>query len=235
MNIWTSFKRIAITLTISTKLTTLLSAQENNKLISNFLAARDEANQRAMQPQRFADMNNTELTSQIGMNKTKFDELIQICQLTSKHDPYQTLGYYLYRLRTGLSEEQIGQRFNLKQQAISYHLTEARKALNSHFLNRFLSLRVDEMNDDFFIRHSTFPGQRLFSRTKRKLVLDSTYCRILIQKSADFFFQRLTYSLHKHLNLFCMFMVITLDGYIVMVTSPFPANVSDAEITEDLV
>ena len=54
------------------------------------------------------------------------------------------------------------------------------------------------------------------------LVLDGTY--IYIQKSANFSFQRHTFSMHRHRPLVKPMMVVTTTGYVVSVLGPYLAD-----------
>ena len=67
------------------------------------------------------------------------------------------------------------------------------------------------------------------------LVLDGTY--VYIQKSANFSFQRRSFSMHKHRPLVKPMMVVTTTGYIVSVLGPYLANSknNDASILNHMV
>lgn len=76
---------------------------------------------------------------------------------------------------------------------------------------------------------------RLFGNeenTKAIIICDGTYA--YIQKSSNFLFKRLSYSLHKFQNLLKPFSVCT-DGYIVEVLGPYAATTSDATIMSRII
>lgn len=70
-------------------------------------------------------------------------------------------------------------------------------------------------------------------KTRRQLIIcDGTY--IYIHKSANFLFQRQSYSLHKFQNLLKPFLIVCTDGYIIDVKGPYAATKTDANIMSSI-
>lgn len=55
-----------------------------------------------------------------------------------------------------------------------------------------------------------------------------------IQKSSNFTFQKVTYSLHKYRNLLKPFLFVTCDGHIIDISGPYQATQNDATILNNL-
>ena len=75
----------------------------------------------------------------------------------------------------------------------------------------------------------------LFSQHKDEtaiIVLDGTY--IYIQKSADYAFQRMSFSMHKHRLLLKLMVIVGTDGYILSILGPYYARNNDASITKHM-
>lgn len=73
------------------------------------------------------------------------------------------------------------------------------------------------------------------SRTRDRpaiAIFDGTY--IYLQKSANYMFQKKTYSLHKYDNLIKPFMIISCDGHIINAVGPYAATQTDAQIMTHL-
>ena len=105
----------------------------------------------------------------------------------------------------------------------------SRKALMSSFVPSnlgFAHISRDTVVED----HTRHLAKDLFSTVTESpaiLVLDGTY--IYIQKSANFTFQRRSYSLHKHRALVKPMIVVTTSGYIVTVLGPYLADVKNSD------
>ncbi|CAC5387886.1 unnamed protein product [Mytilus coruscus] len=90
-----------------------------------------------------------------------------------------------------------------------------------------------------FVRNRTTPiAKTLFANDSEDaafIVTDGTY--IYLQKSADYEFQRLSYSLHKNRPLVKPMVIVGTDGYILSVRGPYFANAkdNDAAITKHMI
>lgn len=90
-------------------------------------------------------------------------------------------------------------------------------------------------HQELCLHHITPIARKLFTSVDNQdqavLILDGTY--IYIQKSHDYEFQRLSYSLHKNRPLVKPMMVVAPDGYIISVLGPYLSDYhnNDASIT----
>jgi hypothetical protein len=93
-------------------------------------------------------------------------------------------------------------------------------------------------HQELCLHHTTPIAKKLFTSDDNPdqavLILDGTY--IYIQKSHDYEFQRLSYSLHKNRPLVKPMMVVASDGYILNVMGPYVADYhnNDASITKHM-
>ncbi|VDI73318.1 Hypothetical predicted protein [Mytilus galloprovincialis] len=93
-------------------------------------------------------------------------------------------------------------------------------------------------HEDFVRNHTTPIAKTLFANDSEDaaiIVMDGTY--IYLQKSADYEFQRLSYSLHKNRPLVKPMVIVGTDGYILSVLGPYFANGknNDAAITKHMI
>jgi hypothetical protein len=98
-------------------------------------------------------------------------------------------------------------------------------------------LGFSHIDHETFVReHNTPLAKTLFTSNEKSavLVLDGTY--IYIQKSSNYKFQRVSYSLHKHRPLVKMMVIIASDEYILNVLGPYRADGknNDACITKHI-
>jgi hypothetical protein len=98
-------------------------------------------------------------------------------------------------------------------------------------------LGFSHIDHETFVReHNTPLAKTLFTGNEKSavLVLDGTY--IYIQKSSNYKFQRVSYSLHKHRPLIKMMVIVAPDGYILNVLGPYRADGknNDACITKHI-
>lgn len=123
----------------------------------------------------------------------------------------------------------------LEEAQIQRSITSVRKALMNDFVPLHLGFeRIS--HDEFCRRHTTETASKLFGTNINDAitVLDGTY--IYIQKSADYSFQRRSYSIHKNRPLLKPMMIVGTDGYILDVIGPYFADYhnNDAAITKHL-
>lgn len=92
------------------------------------------------------------------------------------------------------------------------------------------------MARDYLVKNHTriFAQELLETVDELILIADGTY--IYIQKSANYKFQRQSYSMHKHRPLLKPMILVTSTGYIVDVFGPYFAdgNNNDANILNNL-
>lgn len=170
-----------------------------------------------------------------GRSFEQFEEILEQTPSLSQRckNPRTALGIFLTKLRTGESNERLATLFNMSRQNLERLTAIARVCLTSDYVDRHLGL--DHINRDHILRRNLMIPHTLFGNnenTKAILICDGTY--IYIQKSANFLFQRQSYSLHKFQNLLKPFLVVTTDGYIIDVMGPYAATKTDANIMSDI-
>ncbi|XP_053391975.1 uncharacterized protein LOC128554692 [Mercenaria mercenaria] len=163
-----------------------------------------------------------------GLEKSQFDELctyIEGRRNTCVRSIKTTVGILLTKLRTGLANKLLSVMFKLKVSQIQRAVHSARCALLSHFVPYNLGFS-HITHDEFCEKHTTSTASTLFKSSQNAneavIVLDGTY--IYIQKSADYLFQRKSYSCHKNRPLVKPMMIVGSDGYILTVLGPYYAN-----------
>ncbi|KAJ8736536.1 hypothetical protein PYW08_007192 [Mythimna loreyi] len=170
-----------------------------------------------------------------GLNHTQFNHLISqipsLRQLSSS--PQLDLGVYLSKIRTGEPSVRLGTTFDLSRQSVDRKIHFVRNCMLNDFVP--LHLGFDHISRSEAINRNRLIPQHIFGNTnapKVIAVLDGTY--LFVEKSSNFLFQRLSYSLHKYKNLIKPFMIVCTDGYILDVTGPYNAKTTDAEIMHQI-
>lgn len=177
-------------------------------------------------------IDDNELHFYTAVNKNQFRAILgEIPSLRNRSKkPATVLGVYLTKVRTGEPDERLASMFNMSRRTLERKLKIARECLIEEFVPRHLGLnhmtRDDVVGRNLMIPNSIFGGNE--NNPAAILIADGTY--IYLQKSANFLFQRKTYSLHKFRNLVKPFLIVCSDGYIVDVIGPYPATTSDATI-----
>lgn len=174
-----------------------------------------------------------------GITKAQFSEVhdsLSSLRSTSVRSSRTALALLLVKLRTGLSLSVLSTIFGIKKKSCSSAIHSARTALMTSFVPNHLGLshidRNKVIND-----HTTTFARVLFGDSKSDVaiaVADGTY--IYIEKSANYSFQRRSYSVHKGKPLLKPMMLVASDGYILTVLGPYLADGknSDAKITEHM-
>ncbi|XP_033756033.1 uncharacterized protein LOC117338794 isoform X2 [Pecten maximus] len=136
------------------------------------------------------------------------------------------------KMKTGLPNAILGTIFNLNTAQVQRIIPRVRQCLMETLVPTHLGFGHLAHND-FIEKHTTPIAKELFTTGKEAvLVLDGTY--LYIQKSMDYKFQRMSYSLHKNRPLVKPMMVVGTDGYILSVLGPYLADYgnNDASITK---
>ena len=145
------------------------------------------------------------------------DEIISVRSIES------CLGILLVKLRTGLPNSILSTLFSLTKSQIQRSIHSAKNAMMSDYVPHHLGF--SHIDHETFVReHNTPLAKTLFTSNEKSavLVLDGTY--IYIQKSSNYKFQRVSYSLHKHRALVKMMIIVALDRYILNVIGPYRAD-----------
>ena len=149
-------------------------------------------------PSAYTDDDYHNLT---GLTKQQFNQLcsfIKTARSSNVRSIRTCTAILLTKLRTGLPNHILGTLFSLTKNQIQRCIHSARAALMQDFVPNVLGF--GHITHEEFVRdHTTPTAKTLFSSDNDDaaiIVMDGTY--IYIQKSSDYNFQRLSYSLHKH-------------------------------------
>ncbi|XP_060073207.1 uncharacterized protein LOC132553020 [Ylistrum balloti] len=183
-------------------------------------------------------LTNEDYVTLTGFTKQQFDEIVT--HLTSLNNSAvrsirTCLAVFLFKLRSGLSNKLIGVLFHLTYSQIQRIVNSTRNALVEDFVPDNLGFQHIS-HGDFVQNHTTNIAKSLFQPGENEaiVVADGTY--VYIQKSADYKFQRRSYSMHKNRPLVKPMMLVGTDGYILDVLGPYLADGSnnDASITKHM-
>ncbi|KOB63478.1 Vacuolar protein sorting-associated protein 13C [Operophtera brumata] len=143
------------------------------------------------------------------------------------------LGIYLCKLRSGEPNRRLASIFGMPRQTLQLKIQQTRHCLENDFLPRHLGF--DHITRDEIIARNRILPNNIFGtpdQTRAIIILDGTY--LFVQKSSNFLFLTMSYSLHKYTNLIKPFMIVCGDGYIVEVTGPYNTRTSDAKILRQI-
>ncbi|CAH2092865.1 unnamed protein product [Euphydryas editha] len=179
-------------------------------------------------------LDENELHFWTGLRSEQFNNILEETpSLSQRKRPRTVLGIYLTKLRTGETNERLATLFNMSRSQLQRNLKEARVCLTQDFVIRHLG--IDHITRDNVLDRNLLIPKQIFgneANTKAILICDGTY--IYIEKSANFSFQRVSYSHHKFRNLLKPFLIVCSDGYIIDVLGPYPATTSDALIMKSI-
>lgn len=149
--------------------------------------------------------------------------------------PKRALAIYLSKLRTGESNKRLSTIFNIPRSTLELIMNKVRTCLYDNFVPLHLGPQHTSIShSDIVARNLQIPyalfGDSHGAPESRPAIaiFDGTYN--FLQKSANYMFQKKTYSLHKYDNLVKHFMIVSCDGHIIDAVGPFPATQTDAEI-----
>lgn len=175
-------------------------------------------------------IDDNELHFWTGVTKDQFNTFLHLTpSLHNRTDrPATTFGIYLTKIRTGESDERLATKFRMSRRTLERKIRLARECLTQDFVPHFLGL--DHITREEAVARNLSIPSHIFGGDQNTiiLVIDGTY--LYVQKSANFLFQRITYSLHKFRNLVKPFLIVCTDGYILDVLGPYAATTSDATI-----
>ncbi|KAF9408387.1 hypothetical protein HW555_011924, partial [Spodoptera exigua] len=138
-----------------------------------------------------------------GMSKEDFRNiLLETPRLANMHRGSTALAAFLMKLRNGDSGDRISLSFQVPRNEIAQR----------HLL----------------IPNGLFGGTEREGERRPIIIVYGTY--IYCNKSANYSYQKKTYSLHKYRNLVKPFLFVCFDGYIIEILGPYPAVTSDADI-----
>lgn len=170
-----------------------------------------------------------------GVNHAQFNSILN--EVSSLRDmsktPNTDLAAYLCKIRTGEPGVRLATVFGMSRQNLERKIHLARECLDRDFVS--IHLGFDHITQEEVMRRNRRIPNHIFGSdpmTKAIIICDGTY--LYLQKSANFLFQRDSYSLHKYKNLIKPFLIVCADGYIIEVSGPYAATKSDATIMQNI-
>lgn len=158
------------------------------------------------------EMSNEEFRFWLGISREQFNILLN--QIPTLHDrsksPKIDLAVYLCKLRNGEPNNRIGSLFNCSKHTIGRKICLVRSCLTNDFV--LLHMGLDHITRDEIIERNRILPNYIFGNDdnpKAIIILDGTY--LFTEKSKNFLFQRVSYSLHKYRNLIKPFMIVCGD------------------------
>ena len=145
----------------------------------------------------------------------------------------QALAVYLFWLKTGLNQRQIAAHFGIESHfEVFRYLNQVRKALVEDFVPKHLGIK--HMDRQGWLEQNTKIAKELFAQDENQLIIifDGTYCKI--EKSSNYYFQRITFSGQKGYNLVKPFVCTATNGRILDIFGLHPANDGDGDILKDV-
>lgn len=170
-------------------------------------------------------MNDCEFKSWFAYNKEQFKEICSLLKLCeAKH-----VAALLCKMRTALSNEQIGYLFGVSRFTISNYLRLA----SGDFLTNLVPKFINHNGRSVLLTHNTPMSRTLFDIPYDKVgfIFDATYR--LAQKSANFAGQKQLWSEQKKAPLVKPMVGCLPDGFVSYVLGPFDAKHNDATILQD--
>ncbi|KAJ8737558.1 hypothetical protein PYW08_000153 [Mythimna loreyi] len=168
-----------------------------------------------------------------GMSKEDFRNiLLETPRLANMHRGSTALAAFLMKLRNGDSGDRISSLFQVPRSTLEGLMARARELLHQDFVPRHLGIghitRDEIAQRNLLIPNGLFGGTEREGERRPIIIVDGTY--IYCNKSANYSYQKKTYSLHKYRNLVKPFLFVCCDGYIIEILGPYPAVTSDADI-----
>lgn len=164
-----------------------------------------------------------------GLSNEKFVELQSFVPTVPKN----ALLMFLIRLRKALTFEHIGTLFGVSRKTVSRQIEMAREALEKDFVPKFVGFA--NLDRDLLLRNTTKSARLLHCNNDPDVLIiiaDGTY--IYCEKSANYEFQKLTFSGQKNRNFVRPMVCVTTNGYIIDILGPFEAVKNDAKCMKSI-
>ena len=185
-----------------------------------------------------SSLSDEDYYNMTGVSKEQFTDIasrLSSLRNSSVRSVEACLGILLVKLRTGLPNTILSTLFCLTKNQIQRSVHSAKNAMMADYVPNHLGFQHID-HETFVNSHNTPLANNLFSNNENSaiLVLDGTY--IYIQKSSNYKFQRVCYSMHKHRPLVKMMVIVASDGYILNVLGPYRSDGknNDASITKHI-
>ena len=177
-----------------------------------------------------------------GYSSQQFNEILQYLiendefemRNSKERKVSQALAIYLYWLKTGLDQQSIACHFGtVTRRQVGHYCEQIRNCLIRNYVPKHLGAK--HLTREQFLLHNSEVSKSLFNLEDNRLSLiaDGTYC--YIQKSSNFFFQRVQYSGQKKRHLMKPFVICCTDGYIIDIYGLYNGTQNDASIFESII
>lgn len=165
-------------------------------------------------------------TQQFGVLQSLVPSLV--AETSSAKDARNALIMFLMRLRKASSFEHIANTFGVSRSKATKDIDKARRALETDFVPKFLGFA--NLGRERLLENTTDLARLLHGKNNRDTLItiwDGTY--IYCNKSANFEFQKLTFSGQKNRNFLRPMVCVATNGYIIDIFGPFEATSNDAK------
>ncbi|KAJ8670934.1 hypothetical protein QAD02_002193 [Eretmocerus hayati] len=177
----------------------------------------------------FDAISDDKLKQQTGLVRRDFLSVSTHLKLNIRTEKSLALGLYLSKLRHGYPNDHFSVIFDTPRRTIDRYMDKVRTGLKENFVPIHLGQGL--ARQDLVEDRSRVAKALLVDEAESSIfVWDATY--VYIQKSANYLFQRSSYSLHKHRCLVKPMIAVTTRGRIIKVFGPYSAQDSDATILE---
>ena len=183
-------------------------------------------------------VDDSEYESLCGISKEAFLDMFACIKTRVKSTPVRSvktsLAIFLIKMKSGMSNKLIATIFNISRSSVKRCISTVRQALPESFVPQNIGFG-HVSRKDIIDKHTRQLAKTLFtdvSDDQAILVLDGTY--IYIHKSANFKFQRKSFSIHKGRPLVKPMVIVSTTGYFVSVLGPYFAKDNDASILKHI-
>ncbi|XP_060555609.1 uncharacterized protein LOC132716364, partial [Ruditapes philippinarum] len=175
----------------------------------------------------FDALDERDYPSLTGLTKPQFDDfcshLLQHIKTTPKRSPRTTVGLFLVKLYSGMSNKLLSTIFGLSKSSVRRAIETVRLISMRTVVPIYLGIETVPRST-LIQNHTRQLAKTLFNADDNQLilVLDGTY--IYINKSNNFKFQRRSFSMHKGRPLVKPMVVVTTTGHFVTIVGPYLAD-----------
>ena len=170
------------------------------------------------------------------LTSLSFEDFADLATYVTAPDPYQSLGAYMFRMRSGQPLDRVATLFDYSKETLRRRIDKVMEDLNTRF--KPLHLGFGHLSNEELWQHTTYSSRTLLlndtqQRNHSKItVWDATY--IHIGKSSNIRAQQKTYSTQKKTNLIKPMICVLPDGYIYNIFPINSATENDATIMEKI-
>ena len=214
-------------------ISTTETCSSNRSNLLKFLGQlRNTCQQSYMNTLNFDSMDDVTCKSLTGFSYHEFNDICMHIQShvkkTCTRTPKNSIGIFLFKLKSAISNSLLSTILHISRHSIRRAISSVRQALLKYFVPFYLGFE-SITRAEVITKHTTQLSKSLFNAEDEMiLVLDGTY--IYVQKSNNFSFQRLSYSMHKSRCLVKPMVIVSTTGYFIDILGPYVAKNNDASI-----